>query len=179
LKFFFQSLVQLRQLLVSLRLELLSQLPFDPTSLLEIARLELVTRVLIETKARLAQGRFSFVFQLLAVQIVAFAQQLLLLGIHAKPTLGIFPECLALLGRELKEALAWAPTLAWAPKLVAVVVPVKAGTTSTRFLRRSLGEAELPREDRQRDRRAYKVESSSHKLFSSEANSSSKSATTS
>src|SRR5207237_1235114 len=177
LKFFFQSLVQLRHLLVSLRLELFSQLPLDLTSLLEIARLELVSRVLIQTKTRLAQGRFSFVFQLLAVQIVAFAQQLLLLGIHAKPTLGIFPECLALLGRELKEALAWAPTLAWAPKLV--VVPVKADTTSTRFLRRSLGEAEIPREDRERDRRTYKVESSSHRLFSSEANSSSKSATTS
>src|SRR6266446_3114693 len=143
----------------------------DLTSLLEIARLELVMRALIQTKTRLMQGRFSLVFQLLAVQIVALAQQLLLFGVHAKPTLGIFPECLALLGRELKEPFARATKL--------VVVPVKAGTTSTRSLRRSLGEAEIPRENRQRDRRAYKVESSSHKLFSSEASSSSKSATTS
>src|ERR1700688_1892911 len=109
--------------------------------------------------------------------LVAFAEQLLLFWIHAKPTLGIFPECLALSGRELKEALAWAPTLTWAPRLV--VVPVKAATKPARFLWRSLGEAKIRREDRQRDRRAYKVESSSHKLFSSEASSSSKSATTS
>src|ERR1700680_4897905 len=62
LKFFFQSFVKLRHLLVSLRLELFSQLPLDRTSLLEIARLELVSRVLIQMKTRLTQSRFSFVF---------------------------------------------------------------------------------------------------------------------
>ena len=64
--------------------------------------------------------------------LVAFAEQLLLFRIHAKPTLGIFPERLTLFGRELKEALAWAPTLDWAPKLV--VVPVKAAAKPARFL---------------------------------------------
>jgi hypothetical protein len=111
---------------------LFSQLPLDLESLLEITRFELVARVLIQPKARLAQGRFSFVFQLLAMQIVALAQQLLLLGIHTKPTLGIFPEHLTLFGRELKEALTRAPALARAPRLV--VVPFKAATKPARFL---------------------------------------------
>jgi hypothetical protein len=81
----------------------------------------LFARPVFQAQPGIAQDRFGLAFHPLTQNTVALAQNIALLRIHLQPTLGVSPEGLLFLGREMQHALrASAKVVTAAVKLLAM-----------------------------------------------------------
>ncbi len=144
---------------------------FDASSLLQVALFELFPRTVVETESGIAHNGFGFVSHTLSQDTIALTQSVALLRIHLQPALGVSPECLLFFRRKTENAFRAVAKLLTA---LLEILPARMVTFPWILRKNASGS-----EDRQRDERAYKDEVSSHRLFSSEANKSSRSVTTS
>ena len=131
-------------------------------------------------------GRIGLESHFLKALLLALPKDLLLFRFHLQPAFGVSLERLPLFRRKLEEtsAAGLAPHLALAAirvTLAAIWVTLAAirVTHPAMGMFPALGEANFRRKNGERRDGAYNDEFSSHRLFSSEASNSSRSATTS
>ena len=171
LKFAFQALVQLGQLLLPFCFHFLAQFPLDLAALLQIARFELSLRARIEAQTHLTHGRFRLGLEPLVAGLLAFAQNLLLLRVHLQPAFRVPPESLPLIRGKLIKTVA---------SLIGPIAPSDSESTLAKMRSRlALSKNGARRTHHHHRGGCYNEELSSHRLLSSEFSNSSKSATTS
>jgi hypothetical protein len=144
--------------------EFLTQLVLEASSLLPVAHFKLGAAILIEVKAGLPDGGIDFRSDLLLSKPFALPQDLLLLRVHLQPAFGVPTKDLSILRSNVHCPRARASEL------------VRPGQSYSSPSTTSLREGEVRQNNQER---CYKEELSSHSAFSSEATSSSRSATTS
>ena len=130
LKFAFQPFIQLRQLLLTLCLDLLAEFALDASTLLKIARFELIAGGPIQAQSQLTQSGFGLNLELLTANILSFAQDLLLFRFHLQPAFGVPAESLALFRRKLVQTVA--PRLKLRVRVMLIPTWTKAGRRPAR-----------------------------------------------
>jgi hypothetical protein len=175
LEFFLQTFPQRRQLLLTLRFSFLPQCMLDAAPFLKVTLLKL--RALFPFKPQPGVVQSSIHLELDPVAVCAFplSHYSSLFRSHLHPALGIPSKYLSIFRRHRDPSLPWIVQIrraAWwghSPDIRAWLA-----------LRLRLGQSGADDQNRDRRDRGYNVcVSSSHKLFSSVANNSSRSATTS
>jgi hypothetical protein len=106
LKFAFQPFIQLRQLLLTLCFDFLTKFALDASTLLQIARFELIAGAPVQAQSQLTQSGFGLNLELLTASILPFAQDLLLFRVHLQPAFGVPAESLPLFRRKLVQTIA-------------------------------------------------------------------------
>ena len=165
--------------MLALRVDLLMQGLFDPATLLQITLFVLSAFLTFQTQTGIAQSRIHFTLDLRAINLLAIAHHLSFFRAHLHPAFGVFTKSLSLVRRQCHPPIAKiGPVMLLRRSHSRHISTVRLRLVSAVRLsqRRPRGE----NHNREHCGRAYNVcVSSSHRLLSSEAINSSRSATTS